>query len=72
MKTITIQVPDWIDEKIIKELEKIVNEKIYDLLIEAAWEYALEKSKVSEKDIEILSETIKEKAWKKLKEELKL
>ena len=70
-KVIQIEVPEWVDESIAEHVRKVISEKIDEIMVEAVWNKTLEKSDVTEEDIETLSEVIKESAWKKLKKELK-
>ncbi|ADC66524.1 conserved hypothetical protein [Ferroglobus placidus DSM 10642] len=70
-KIIQIEVPDWVDESIVEQIRKVVSERIDEIMIEAVWNKTLEKSKITDEDVEMLSEAIKDSAWKKLKEELK-
>ena len=66
-KVIQIEVPDWVNDSIIKNLEKVINERLDEILVEAVWEAALEKSKVTEEEVMKIDEIIKSSAWRKLK-----
>ncbi len=71
-KTITIEVPEWIDEKSENLLKEKINEILHDLIIDAIWERSLEESRISDDEVEKISENIKERAWKKIEKMLDL
>jgi len=71
-KTITIEVPEWIDEKSEVLLKEKINDILHDLIVDVAWEKSLEKSRISDEEIEKISENIKERAWQKVEKMLGL
>jgi len=61
-----------LDEKMINYIRETISERLDEILIEALWTKSIEKSsKVSDEELEKLSEEIKQSAWEKLKKELK-
>ncbi|AIG97488.1 hypothetical protein AFULGI_00006870 [Archaeoglobus fulgidus DSM 8774] len=66
-KIIQIEVPDWVDEDILIELRKAINEKLKNILLYKRFEDLIEKIGLSEEDLKAFEETRK-RVWAEIKE----
>ncbi|ADC66526.1 conserved hypothetical protein [Ferroglobus placidus DSM 10642] len=66
-KIIQIEVPDWVDEDILIELRRAINEKLKNILLYKRFEDLIEKIELSEGDLKAFEETRK-RVWAEIKE----
>ena len=70
-RVIQVELPDWIDENLLKYVREVIEKRIDEILVDALWNRSLESSGISDDEIEMLCNTIKQSAWEKLKKDLK-